>query len=50
MPEFGAMRMMDILPEHVRLDQEHMKKGNVCTPPPSRYNKVVLGTIFPPPP
>lgn len=45
MPEFGAMRMMDILPEHVRAWISGMKKNGVSAAT-IRYNKVVLSAIF----
>jgi integrase len=45
LPEFGEMRMMDILPEHVREWVACMKAGGV-SPPSIRYAMVVLGAIF----
>ena len=45
LPEFGEMRMMDILPEHVREWVASMKAGGV-SPPTIRYAMVVLGAIF----
>jgi len=45
MPEFGTMRMMDILPEHVRAWLKRMKKNGVSAAT-IRYNKVVLSAIF----
>lgn len=45
MPEFGAMRMMDILPEHVRAWIRQMKKNGVSAAT-IRYSKVVLSAIF----
>jgi len=45
LPEFGEMRMMDILPEHVREWVACMKAGGV-SPPTIRYAMVVLGAIF----
>lgn len=45
MPEFGGMRMMDILPEHVRSWIRRMKKDGVSAAT-IRYNKVVLSAIF----
>ncbi|MFD0899336.1 tyrosine-type recombinase/integrase [Actinomadura sediminis] len=45
MPTFGSMRMIDILPEHVRawitaLKNQGMKPVNI------RYNKIVLSAVF----
>jgi integrase len=45
MPEFGRMRMIDILPEHVRAWVAKMKATGV-TPATIRYNKVLLSAIF----
>ncbi|MDL4770752.1 tyrosine-type recombinase/integrase [Actinomadura xylanilytica] len=45
MPEFGSMRMMDILPEHIRVWIKCMKQAGV-SPATIRYNKVVLSAIF----
>ena len=41
MPEFGPMRMIDILPEHVRAGVARLKDEGV-TPVTIRYNKVLL--------
>jgi len=45
MPEFGPMRMVDILPEHVRAWVTHMKEGGV-TPATIRSNRIILSAIF----
>jgi integrase len=45
MPEFGPMRMFDILPEHVRAWVARLKDVGV-TPVTIRYNKVLLSAIF----
>jgi integrase len=45
MPEFGPMRMIDILPEHVRAWVVRLKDAGV-TPVTIRYNKVLLSAIF----
>ena len=45
MPEFGPMRMIDILPEHVRAWVARLKDAGV-TPVTIRYNKVLLSAIF----
>lgn len=45
MPEFGQMRMIDILPEHVRVWITALKNNGV-TPVTIRYNKIVLSAIF----
>ncbi len=45
LPEFGDMRMIDILPEHVREWVAGMKRGGVA-PPTIRYAMVVLSAIF----
>lgn len=45
MPEFGQMRMIDILPEHVRVWITTLKDNGV-TPVTIRYNKIVLSAIF----
>jgi integrase len=45
MPEFGPMRMIDILPEHVRAWVARLKDEGV-TPVTIRYNKVLLSAIF----
>ena len=45
MPWFGSMRMIDILPEHVREWITSLKKAGV-KPPTIKYNKVVLSAIF----
>jgi integrase len=45
MPEFGDMRMIDILPEHVRAWVSRLKAEGV-QPPTIRYNKVILSAIF----
>ncbi|MEV4323096.1 tyrosine-type recombinase/integrase [Microbispora rosea] len=44
-PEFGAMRMIDILPEHVRAWVASMKKNGV-SPATIKYAKVLLSAIF----
>ncbi|WP_433185627.1 tyrosine-type recombinase/integrase [Actinoallomurus sp. CA-150999] len=44
-PEFGAMRMMDILPEHVRAWIAKLK-GQGVTPVTIRYYKIILSAIF----
>jgi integrase len=45
MPEFGQMRMIDILPEHVRKWITDLQ-GNGVNPPTIRYNKIILSAIF----
>ena len=45
MPEFGPMRMVDILPEHVRQWVTEMKENGV-KPVTLRYNKITLSAIF----
>ena len=45
MLEFGRMRMIDILPEHVRAWVAKLKDVGV-TPVTIRYNKVLLSAIF----
>jgi integrase len=45
MPEFGPMRMIDILPEHVRAWIARLKADGV-TPSTIRYNKIILSAIF----
>ena len=45
MPEFGPMRMIDILPEHVRAWVTRLKDAGVM-PVTIRYNKVLLSAIF----
>lgn len=45
MPEFGPMRMIDILPEHVRTWVAALKNAG-ATPVTIRYNKVLLSAIF----
>ena len=45
LPEFGPMRMIDILPEHVREWVTSLKRGGV-KPPTIRYCFVVLSAIF----
>lgn len=45
MPEFGPMRMVDILPEHVRQWVTKMK-ANGIKPVTIRYNKIILSAIF----
>ncbi|WP_406673777.1 tyrosine-type recombinase/integrase [Nonomuraea sp. N2-4H] len=44
-PEFGEMRMIDILPEHVRAWGATMKKNGV-SPATIKYAKVLLSAIF----
>jgi integrase len=45
MPEFGAMRMIDVLPEHVRAWVARLSAEGV-TPVTIRYNKILLSAIF----
>ena len=45
MPWFGSMRMIDILPEHVREWITWLKESGV-NPPTIKYNKIVLSAIF----
>jgi len=45
MPEFGLMRMIDILPEHLRAWVARLRDARV-TPVTIRYNKVLLSAIF----
>jgi len=45
MPEFGSMRMIDILPEHVRAWITRLRDGGV-TPATIRSNKIILSAIF----
>jgi integrase len=45
MPEFGGMRMIDIMPEHVRAWIAKLKRTKV-QPPTIRYNKIILSAIF----
>ena len=45
MPEFGRVRMIDILPEHVRAWVAKLKAAGI-TPVTIRYNKVLLSVIF----
>ncbi|HKR51229.1 MAG TPA: site-specific integrase, partial [Pseudonocardiaceae bacterium] len=45
MPEFGSMRMIDILPEHVRQWITDLKNKGV-NPPTIKYNKIILSPIF----
>ncbi|HEY1919323.1 MAG TPA: site-specific integrase [Streptosporangiaceae bacterium] len=45
MPTFGPMRMMNILPEHVRAWVTALKDSGV-TPVTIKYNKVLLSAIF----
>jgi integrase len=45
MPEFGPMRMVDILPAHVREWVSRLKARGV-TPVTIKYNKVILSAIF----
>lgn len=45
MPEFGTMRMMDILPEHVR-EWIAKLKANGVKPPTIKYTTGVLSVIF----
>jgi len=45
MPEFGPMRMIDILPEHVR-EWITTLKNNGVKPATIKYSKVLLSTIF----
>jgi integrase len=45
MPEFGSMRMVDVLPEHVRAWVARLKDDGV-TAATIRYNKIILSAIF----
>jgi integrase len=45
MPWFGTMRMIDILPEHVR-EWIAWLKANGVNPPTIKYNKILLSAIF----
>lgn len=45
MPEFGAMRMIDILPEHVRAWVAKLQAEGV-TAATIRYNRIILSAIF----
>ncbi len=45
LPEFGGMRMIDILPEHVHIWVAKLKDQGV-TPATIRYNKILLSAIF----
>lgn len=45
MPEFGPMRMIDVLPEHIRAWITTLKNNGV-TPVTIKYNKIVLSAIF----
>ncbi|MFG2091946.1 tyrosine-type recombinase/integrase [Spirillospora sp. NPDC048824] len=45
MPEFGCMRMVDILPEHVRAWIAKLKKQGM-TPVTIRCTKIILSAIF----
>jgi integrase len=45
MPDFGKMRMVDILPEHVRAWVKRMQASGV-TPATTRSNKIILSAIF----
>ncbi|WP_268746396.1 tyrosine-type recombinase/integrase [Actinomadura welshii] len=45
MPEFGTMRMIDILPEHVRTWITELKNQGM-KPVTIRYNKIILSAIF----
>lgn len=45
MPEFGSMRMIDILPEHVREWITNLKVNGV-KPPTIKYAKGILSAIF----
>jgi integrase len=45
MPEFGSMRMIDILPEHVR-EWITTLRNNGVKPVTIKYNKIVLSAIF----
>ncbi|WP_327586797.1 site-specific integrase [Nonomuraea sp. NBC_00507] len=44
-PEFGSMRMIDIMPEHVRAWIAKMKKAGV-KPPTIQKAKIILSAIF----
>ncbi len=45
MPTFGPMRMIDVLPSHVREWVADLSAAGV-TPATIRHNKIVLGAIF----
>ena len=45
MPEFGPMRMAEILPEHVRAWVARLSAGDV-SPKTIRNNKAILSAIF----
>ncbi len=45
MPEFGSMRMVDVLPEHVREWITKLQNGNVKAKN-IKYNKTILSAIF----
>lgn len=45
LPEFGAMRMIDILPEHVRQWVARLSTNGV-TPATIKHNKMILSAIF----
>jgi len=45
MPEFGRMRMIDILPEHVRAWVTRLHEDGV-SPATIRHNKMILSAIF----
>lgn len=44
-PEFGSMRMVDVLPQHVR-EWIATLQANGVTPATIRYNKILLSAIF----
>jgi integrase len=46
MPWFGPMRMIDILPEHVRQWITWLKDEKGVKPPTIKYNKILLSAIF----
>ncbi len=46
MPWFGPMRMIDILPEHVRQWITWLKDEKGARPPTIKYNKILLSAIF----
>jgi integrase len=46
LPWFGPMRMIDILPEHVRQWITWLKDEKDVKPPTIKYNKILLSAIF----
>lgn len=45
LPEFGDMRMVDVLPEHIRAWVANLQNDGV-KPPTIQYNKTILSAIF----